>query len=233
MRERVATEGFSKLRTQGFKLRFTRWMRMNAEPAWTQCVGHRFMREITEGTLSEQAFKSYLVQEYAFVQACSSVLGYAIAKAPGTPERHCFARMALDLTGLQSRYFQRMLKRYELSPDTVALESISSAPRAFAEWMLQNGVRGSYMEILTALIAAEWMYYTWCRAGAKHLPANPAYAYWIRLHADGAFKKNVLWMLRQIDQLAPTLSEEAQRGLARIFREALEWEIAFHDAVYD
>jgi len=38
---------------------------------------------MTEGTLSEWAFKRYLVQEYAFVQACSGVLGYAIAKAPG------------------------------------------------------------------------------------------------------------------------------------------------------
>lgn len=225
-------EGFGELRSRGLRLRFTQWMRMKAEPAWSQCVSHRFMREMTEGTLSEQAFKRYLVQEYAFVQACSGVLGYAIAKAPGVPERHRFAGMALDLTGVQTRYFRRMLKRYGFSPNTVTLESVSNAPRAFAEWMLWNGAHGSYLEILTAFVGAEWMYYTWCWAGAKHPPAQPAYAYWIKLHADGEFKKNVLWMLRQLDQLGPVLSEETQGRLAYVFRKVLEWEVAFHDTVY-
>ncbi|PZA07548.1 TenA family protein [Meiothermus sp. Pnk-1] len=225
-------EGFGELRARGYRLRFTQWMRMNAERAWAQCVRHRFMREMTEGTLSEWAFKRYLVQEYAFVQACSGVLGYAIAKAPGVPQRHRFAGMALDLTGVQTRYFQRVLKRYGLSPDAVTSESVSGTPRAFAEWMLQNGAHSSYVEILAALIGAEWMYYTWCQVGAKRLPAKPAYAYWIRLHAGGAFKKNVFWMLKQLDQLGPVHPEEVQQRLARIFREVLEWEIAFHDAVY-
>lgn len=224
--------GFVELRAKSPRLRFTSWMRANAEPVWRQCLRHRFMREMSEGTLSEQTFKRYLVQEYAFVQACSSVLGYAIAKAPGILERHRFAAMALDLTGVQARYFQRMLKRYGLSPDAVTPESISGAPRAFAEWMLQNGASSGYAEILAALIGAEWMYYTWCQAGSRHLPSKPAYAYWIRLHAGGAFKQNAFWMLRQLDQLGPTLAEEAQGRLAHIFREVLEWEVAFHDAVY-
>jgi thiaminase/transcriptional activator TenA len=224
--------GFGELRAKNPGLRFTSWMRAKAEPVWLQCVRHRFMREMTEGTLSEQAFKRYLVQEYAFVQACSGVLGYAIVRSPGVAERHRFAGMALDLTGIQTRYFQRMLKRYGLSPDAVTPESISGAPRAFAEWMLQNGASGGYAEILAALIGAEWMYYTWCRAGAQHLPTKPAYAHWIRLHAGGSFKKNVFWMLKQLDQLGQTLGEEAQGGLAHVFREVLEWEVAFHDAVY-
>lgn len=207
---RIVGISFSELKGRGSRLRFTQWMRKNAEPAWSQCVGHRFMREMSDGTLSEQAFRAYLAQEYAFVQACSRVLGYAIAKAPGIPQRHRFAAMALDLTGVQTRYFRRMLVCYGLSPDAVTLESSSGVPRTFAEWMLQNAEQGSYPEILASLIGAEWMYYAWCQAGIKHLPPNPAYAYWIRLHAEGAFKKNVFWMLRELDQLGPSLAEAAQ-----------------------
>jgi thiaminase/transcriptional activator TenA len=224
--------GFVELKAKNPRLRFTVWMRVNSEPVWGQCLQRRFMREMSEGTLSEQVFKRYLVQEYAFVQTCSSVLGYAIAKAPGVLERHRFAGMALDLTGVQTRYFRRMLKRYGFSPEAIAPEGLSGPPRDFADWMLQKGTQGSYTEILAALVGAEWMYYSWCRAGIKRLPAQSAYAYWIRLHAGGAFKQNVFWMLRQLDRLGPTLAEETQRRVAHIFREVLEWEIAFHDAVY-
>ncbi len=47
--------------------RFTGWLRARAAPTWTDAVAHPFTRDLGAGTLAEDAFAHYLVQDHAFV----------------------------------------------------------------------------------------------------------------------------------------------------------------------
>lgn len=38
-----------------------------ASPQWNSYVDHDFVRQMGEGTLSEEAFRTYLVQDYLFL----------------------------------------------------------------------------------------------------------------------------------------------------------------------
>ncbi len=110
MAEQAASETFVEYaRRTG--LRFSDWLRDQAEPAWTRAVEHRFTHEIADDALDESVFKRYLTNEYSFVVTAATLLGYAIAKAPSMDEK---ARLAEGLRGLtteQRAFFMRAFAR--------------------------------------------------------------------------------------------------------------------------
>ena len=55
---------------------------------------------------------------------------------------------------------------------------------------------------------------------------------WVGLHAGGAFAEHVGWVRSEIDSRGPTLTQARQARLGALFEEALQAEIAFHDAPY-
>jgi thiaminase (transcriptional activator TenA) len=82
------------------------------------------------------------------------------------------------------------------------------------------------------MLAAEWMYLTWCEAAHARAPRREAPAAWIRLHIEPAFRGQVTWLMRRLDQLGPDLPARQQERCAANFGRVLALEIAFHDAPY-
>lgn len=85
-------------------------------------------------------------------------------------------------------------------------------------------------DILTAMFAAEWMYWTWCHASAERHISDPDLRAWIDLHADRAFANQALWLKQAIDTYA---KDSDLDRLSAIFDRVMRLEIAFHAAAYD
>jgi thiaminase/transcriptional activator TenA len=66
--------------------RFTEWLRQQPEPAWSEAMGHRFTRELADGTLADTVMRGYLVQDYSFLDSFVRLVASAIVKAP-SPSR--------------------------------------------------------------------------------------------------------------------------------------------------
>jgi thiaminase/transcriptional activator TenA len=93
--------------------------------------------------------------------------------------------------------------------------------------MLDLARDGDFLEIVTAMFAAEWMYWTWCSEAATRDIADPHIRRWVDLHADATFADQARWLKAAIDR-------HGQRGdrarLSAVFARVTELEIAFHDA---
>jgi thiaminase/transcriptional activator TenA len=76
------------------------------------------------------------------------------------------------------------------------------------------------------------MYLTWCSTANKSPSSRGYIRDWVTLHAGGEFVQHVAWVRSEIDTRGPTLTEARQTRLSALFEEALEAEIAFHDAPY-
>ena len=60
---------------------FTDWLRARSEPDWTAVITHPFTDALFDGSLPDPAMRSYLVQDYQFVDDFLALLGAALAKA--------------------------------------------------------------------------------------------------------------------------------------------------------
>jgi thiaminase/transcriptional activator TenA len=67
--------------------RFTDWLGARAEPHWSGATGHRFTRELAGDALADAVFVRYLVQDYVFIDALASLVGFAVGHAPGCRRR--------------------------------------------------------------------------------------------------------------------------------------------------
>jgi thiaminase (transcriptional activator TenA) len=211
---------------------FSERMRVRSDRTWKAILDHRFFREIATDAINDQVFARYLRIEYGFVDTAARALGYAVAKAPSFQERR---RLGLGLYGLVTDQEQFFIDAFERmgAPD---YERTSLAPQGLAlplhALFLKVAETEGYEEILACTLAAEWIYLTWCST-ANRSPSSRAYIReWVALHAGGSFAEHVAWVRSEIDARGPTLIEARQARLSALFEEALEAEIAFHDAAY-
>jgi thiaminase/transcriptional activator TenA len=211
---------------------FSERMRARADRTWRAILRHRFFREIATDAINDRVFARYLRIEYGFVDTAARALGYAVAKAPSFQERR---RLGLGLYGLVTDQEQVFVDAFEQMGGP-ADERTGLAPQGLAlplhALFLKVAETEGYEEILAGTLAAEWMYLTWCSTANKSPSSRSAIREWVALHAAGAFAEHVGWVRSEIDTRGPTLTEVRQARLNSLFEEALDAEIAFHDAAY-
>ncbi|MGH7121605.1 MAG: hypothetical protein ACREFP_21885, partial [Acetobacteraceae bacterium] len=112
----------------------------------------------------------------------------------------------------------------------LAREKFPASVTEFREHMHAVAASGSYAEIMVAMLAAEWMYATWCGRAAGRPIGEPHLARWVALHAAPEFTRQVAWLAQQVDAAGAAASALDQELLVRRFGETLRLEFGFHTA---
>jgi thiaminase/transcriptional activator TenA len=206
--------------------------RSRAEETWNAALSHRFFREIATDAIDDRVFARYLRIEYGFVDTAAVALGYAVAKAPSFKERRQLALGLYRLVTDQEKFFINAFERMAIPAEArtgLAPQGLSQPLHNLFRAVAENE---GYEEILTCVLAAEWMYLTWCLNADQTPSSRPHIRYWVALHAGGAFAEHVAWVRSQIDARTPLLNEARQAQLMVVFEQTLAAEVKFHDAVY-
>ena len=212
---------------------FSGWLKAGNLELWERMVGHRFCRDLAEDCLSETAFVRYLRYEHSFVRAAIATFAYALAKAPTPADQDHLLGILNALAGEQQSYFQRTFAGLGLDAAVLPDDVLPPAARGLRDGVLAIAASGGFSEILAAMLAAEWMYLTWCEEAHGRQPQRRAPANWIRLHVEPGFRSQVAWLRRRLDVLGPALDPPIQQQCWAHFGRVLELEVAFHDAPYE
>jgi thiaminase/transcriptional activator TenA len=213
--------------------RYTAWLRARTGGDWTGATEHRFVRELGRDELDDAAFRRYLVQDYAFVDALTSLVGHAAGHAPTVEARVELAGFLTTVGTDEDGYFQRSFDALGVPERDRTDPELRPVTRAFED-LLGRAARTGYAEALAVLVPVEWIYLEWATAAAEGDRPDRSYLdEWIDLHAVPAFREFVGWIREQLDAVGPTLSRRRERRVDRLFRRAVELEVAFFDAAYD
>ena len=58
---------------------FSEQLQNDAEPIWQRIFDHPFLKEIKEGTLPEETFRYYLLQDYLYLEGFGRTVALALA----------------------------------------------------------------------------------------------------------------------------------------------------------
>ncbi|MXV62142.1 transcriptional regulator [Natronorubrum sp. JWXQ-INN-674] len=223
--------------------RFTDWLRERAEPAWTDAIEHSFTDELGAGTLSEDAFVEYLVQDYAFVNDLVGAFGHVVGQAPDMAAKRSLVEFLDTITDDENDYFERSFEALEVPESRRNDPELVEPTAAFVDLLGRGAAEGGYAETLAVLVPAEWIYERWAVAaveayaesGADGSPSAGAdlpfyYVEWIDLHATDGFRDFVDWLRSQLDAIGPALSPRRQARVESLFRRTVDLEVAFFDA---
>lgn len=225
-------QDFASVRSRAPGSGFCDWLRAENPGAWAAMVDHRLCRDMAADRLPQAAFVRYLRYEHAFVRAAIGVFAYALARAPTAADQDHLIGVLVALAHEQQDYFRRIFAELGLDPAPLAPDALPETARGLRDGVLAIAAGAGFAEILAAMLAAEWMYLTWCEAAHVCSPRRAAPAEWIRLHVEPAFRGQVAWLKRRLDELGPTLPVECQWRCAKSFGRVLTLEIALHDAPY-
>ena len=87
--------------------RYTGWLRDRTGGDWAAATEHRFVHELGADELDDAVFRRYLVQDYAFVDALTSLFGHAAGDAPTVEARVELASFLETVGTDEDDYFRR------------------------------------------------------------------------------------------------------------------------------
>jgi thiaminase/transcriptional activator TenA len=193
-------------------------------------IGHRFVEDIKHDRLSKEVFECYLVYEGAFVDTAISIFAYAVAKAERIEHKRWLIAVLDALANQQIIYFEKTFAARGIDPARfdVSLPEVE----AFRSGMLEIARDGTFLDIVAAMFAAEWMYWTWSKEATSHLIGDPLLKEWVDLHAHEDFAAQALWLRDRLDEAGVALDAAERVRLSQIFGRVQSLEITFHDAPY-
>ena len=207
---------------------FHETLRKANRAAWEAMLGHPFVRAVESDQLAPDAFVRYLSYERDFVATAILIFAHALLKAPGFATRRHLVGVLHALANEQISYFDMTFAALRTTP--VAVAHFPASVTAFRDRMDEIARTGSYAEIIAAMLAAEWMYASWCGRAVARRSAEPHLARWVALHAGPDFAAGVDWLKGEIDAAAEQVDVDQRDLLVQRFGETLRLEFAFHSA---
>lgn len=209
--------------------RFTDILRTLSQPAWSQAVTHRFVRELCDGSVDRQVMSRYLTQDHRFLDSFLTLVGSAIATADSPSARLRFGRCAGVVSGEENTYFLRAFEALGVSAAQRNAVPDSAPTAGFKAIMLEAAATRSYAVILTVLNVAEWLYLEWASQAPAPLPASFVHTEWITLHDNPDFREFVDFLRQELDRVGPAHRSQCED----FFLRAVMLEKAFFDAAYE
>jgi thiaminase/transcriptional activator TenA len=199
---------------------------------WREATRHRFVEEYRDGSLDDEVFRRYLVDDYAFLETGARVTALAAAAAPDMDAMARLSQQLGVLTGGENDYFVRAFDELGVPSHEYENPDLHPTTEAFTDFMLRVARGGVYEETLASVLAAEWVYLDWCEHAAEADYDRWYLDEWVELHVVDDFVDYVDWLRSELDERGPRLSADRTDRVERVFERTVELEARFFDAAY-
>jgi len=211
----------------GFSRRLLQLGRANLE----RQLAHPTVRGIGDGTLDEERFRAWLVQDYLFLLDYVRLFALAAARAPDAETLGRLVDLAHATFHEELSLHRSYAARFGLAEADLEGSARSRTCAAYTDFLLRTAATGDFAEIVAALLPCMWGYSELGRAlAARGLPAEPRYRQWVETYADPGFAELAAWCADLLDRAAAGLPETRLAACERAFLSALDHELAFWDA---
>lgn len=197
---------------------------------WRGYVEHRFVRELAQGALPQEAFQHYLKQDYLFLIQFSRAWGLAVYKSRNLAD----LRQSLDslkaIVDIELGLHVGYCGSWGISEADLAELAESKATLAYTRYVLDAGMSGDLLDLHVALAPCIIGYgeiAQWIRQQTfTRLDGNP-YADWIEMYAGEDYQQLVAAEVRWLNERLAHLDAGRLKQLSVVFRDATRLEADF------
>ena len=195
-------------------------------------LAHPFIRELTDGTLPQDAFGFYVVQDALYLRQYAAALAAVASRAPGARAAAMFARHSADAVAVELGLHSALLPELGISPGVIDAAEPAPMTLAYTSYLLAVIRGGSYAEGVGAVLPCYWIYAEVGRELMRRGSPDPRYQRWIDTYGGEEFGAVVADVLAETDTIGPLLSASERAAVHRHFRVTSRYELMFWDAGY-
>ncbi|EFC48217.1 predicted protein [Naegleria gruberi] len=208
-------------------------------------LGLPFIREMMEGTLNQNIFRFYIIQDTIYLQTFSKIFVLAATKIDLLKEVNGEAQYLFlleqskgaleEAANLHHEYF----KKWNI--DSVKDAKASKSCLLYTSFLLASANSDTFLQTLCSCLPCYYIYYRVAQyitnkmmneSGEVLLTDSHPYADWIKSYSSDEFKKGVEQFSAFINTYAPTASESEKEKCFENVKMASQMEYLFWDSAY-
>ncbi|MEC9013363.1 MAG: thiaminase II [Chloroflexota bacterium] len=207
---------------------FSEQLRSEAEPIWRQIFQHPFLKEIKDGTLPEETFRYYLIQDYLYLEGFGRTVALALAKAPTSQTFEDLAHRVM--TPVERPLHNQLFAAAGLTQRDADNAVRSPANTAYVDHMLQTASLHGLGPTAAALLPCPWTYHLLKEEVGQS--EHPIYGQWTRFYVEGLLEGSVKAWRGFVDQMAEDASPMEKDAMRQAFLTSSRYEYMFWDAAH-
>jgi len=216
------------------EMKFSQRLYENVKPIWRKNHQHPFVQGIGDGTLAEDKFRFFMIQDYLYLIEYAKLFALGAVKATDVKMMGEFAKLLDSTLNTEMELHRQYAKEFNISEQE--LENAEPAPTtlAYSHYMLHVGNNGGLAELVASLLPCMWSY---AEIG-KTLDEVPGardgkYGEWIKMYANEEFHQLNDWTINLMDKLAEGKPEHELKHIEEIFLNTTRFEYMFWDMSYN
>ena len=201
-------------------------------PVYDAILAHPFVAELAEGTLGEERFRFYMIQDALYLVAFGRALALAGARADRTDSLVKFATAAHEAVVVERTLHESYFARFGASPDQAARAQPSPTCFAYSNFLVASAANAPYPVAVAALLPCFWIYWEVGKTVLGRAGATNPYRAWIDSYADEAFGAAVGEIIAIADAVAEEATPSMRADMRAAFGRAAVLEWMFWDSAY-
>jgi len=213
-------------------MNYTEELWRSTQHIYAAIVAHPFIRGLTDGSLSREAFQFYVIQDAHYLRHFAQCLSIAAAKAPSDDWLVMFNQHASAAILVERALHDSFFAELGLSASQVWTTSLAPTNLAYTRYLLAAAYAQPFHEVLAALLPCYWVYWEVGKELEQRGSPNPLYQRWIDTYASEEFGSSVQQLLGLTDAIAPALSAEQRAAMRGHFIATTRYEWMFWQMGY-
>jgi thiaminase/transcriptional activator TenA len=208
-------------------------LRAAAGPDWQAYTGHEFVRRLGDGTLPEECFRHYLVQDYLFLIHFARAYALAAYKSDTIEDIRAASRTVAALLDTEMSLHVQFCAGWGITEADMQATVEAPANMAYTRFVLERGTAGDTLDLHTALAPCVVGYAEIGRllaADPKTKTEGNPYGPWIEMYGGEDYQAVARGAVERLDDLSARRGGDARfESLAATFSAATRLEAGFWD----
>lgn len=211
-------------------------LRKKARRIWDAQLSHPFVVALGNGTLPEEKFKYYILQDARFLGDLARVFAAGAQKAPDSESALRFAKLVEETIVTERGLHESYGKRWHMTPKEMSSVAMAPTNYAYTRHMLHVAQTGTAAEMTVVALPCAWIYCVVGQHLLKHGKPKATHPYrdWLMLYASPEFAEVQAWMRAKVDlwskQAAPAEKQRMEEAFLISSRyEWMFWEMAWKE----
>ncbi len=199
---------------------------------YQKTLNHPFNQELAQGTLDQQAFSHYVIQDAHYLLAYGRALAVCAAKAFEADDVIQFAEGAKVAIVVERSLHDGFMQDFGISKAKFENTPLTLACHHYTSFLTATAWSESYPVILAALLPCFWIYAEVGNDIVSNSAENNPYQAWVDTYSGEEFHTAVKNVIATIDRVAERCDADTIEKMHQAYRRGAELEWLFWDSAY-
>ena len=199
---------------------------------YQRILAHPFVTGLTDGSLSEAAFRFYAIQDALYLRDFGRGLALLAAKSPSDDATVMFSEHAKTALLVERTLHGSFFAEWGLSSEDVYSTPMAPNNVLYTSYLLRIAYERPFHEGVAAFLPCYWIYWEVGKELEHRGSPVAVYQRWIATYASEEFGESVGQVIALTDTLAKALTPTEREAMAEHFAMTSRFEYMFWDMGY-